>query len=205
MFKCTCMLNVEDFISFIFLLKQSSSLECGDEVQWLEILNLPEQTSTFWRPVNVSRASVVTSLLQSCSSVTQHWLFTDLMKEGFLSPREAAPCREDYTPPIVINIQAVFHSLFVLCSPVIISNHFKKKNKKKPSLSCWVDLTGSDSTVCKLCRFDWQARSVAPCSVSVLLDAMLCCVRFHHEYLCFFSVTPWRNMSHPTIQTHFNG
>lgn len=73
---------------------------------------------------------------------------------------------------------------------------------------------GSDSTWCQFCRFDWRARSLLlckglPCAVWACYS-MRCCVALDFimsmfGVFSFFSVTPQRNMSHLTIQTHFNG
>lgn len=69
---------------------------------------------------------------------------------------------------------------------------------------------GSDSTRCRFCRFDWRARSLLlceglPCAAVWACYSMRCSVALDFIMSTFFSVTPPRNMSHLTIQTHFNG
>lgn len=130
--------------------------------------------------------SVATSSLQSCSSVTEHWLFTHLMKEGFLSAKEAARRRWRLHTSYCNKYTGYFRSLFVLYCHVIISNH---RGEKKPSLSCWVDWTDRIWLNCMEILQMWLTCSLCcslqgpDCSVRLLLDAMLCCIRFHHECL----------------------
>lgn len=108
---------------------------------------------------------------------------------------------------IVIQFMFLGTVLHTVC--FILPCHYYLKSSFTAEL---IKRRGSDSTWCQFCRFDWRARSLLlckglPCAVWACYSMR--CVRFHHEYVClffsFFSVTPQRNMSHITVQTHFNG